>query len=168
MVGLGVSALAVAGCGSGDDGGSTGSASAGGGSSTGSSGGDSGKKYVIGVSNTLVGNGFREEMICSIKAQALASGKVSKVIIQNQNGGAPEQIAAIRNLISAGANAIIANPADAAALNPVIQQAKQKGVVFVAVDQAVTSPEAYIATNDQTFQPTELLEGEAVVSLPEG
>jgi peptide/nickel transport system substrate-binding protein len=26
----------------------------------------------------------------------------------------------------------------------------------------------YIATNDQTFQPTELLEGEAVVSLPEG
>jgi ribose transport system substrate-binding protein len=151
MIGLGVGALAIAGCGSGDDDSNTGTAAAsGGGSSTSaSSGGDSDKKYVIGVSNTLVGNGFREEMICSIKAQALASGKVSKVIIQNQNGGAPEQIAAIRNLISAGANAIIANPADAAALNPVIQQAKQKGVVFVAVDQAVTSPDAYIATNAQ-------------------
>jgi ribose transport system substrate-binding protein len=151
MIGLGVGALAIAGCGSGDDDSNTGTAAASGGgsSTTASSGGDSDKKYVIGVSNTLVGNGFREEMICSIKAQALASGKVSKVIIQNQNGGAPEQIAAIRNLISAGANAIIANPADAAALNPVIQQAKQKGVVFVAVDQAVTSPDAYIATNDQ-------------------
>ncbi len=150
MIGLGVGALAVAGCGSGDDSTDTGSASASG-SSTGSStaSGNSDKKYVIGVSNTLVGNGFREEMICSIKAQAAASGQVSKVIVQNQNGGAPEQIAAIRNLISAGANAIIANPADAAALNPVIQQAKQKGVVFVAVDQAVTSPDAYIATNDQ-------------------
>jgi ribose transport system substrate-binding protein len=101
------------------------------------------------VSNTLVGNGFREEMICAAKAQALASGKISKVLVQNQNGGAPEQIAAIRTLISAGANAIIANPADAAALNPVIAEAKAKGVVFVAVDQAVTSPDAYIATNDQ-------------------
>jgi ribose transport system substrate-binding protein len=122
--------------------------------SSSSSGGDGGgasadKKYVLGVSNTLVGNGFREEMICATKAQALASGKISKVIVQNQNGGAPEQIAAIRNLISAGANAIVANPADAAALNPVIADAKKQGVVFVAIDQAVTAPEAYIATNDQ-------------------
>src|SRR5262245_34364517 len=37
--------------------------------------------YVIGVSNTLVGNGWREEMICSVKAQAAASGVVSKVIV---------------------------------------------------------------------------------------
>ena len=36
-------------------------------------------KYVLGVSNTLVGNGWREEMICAVKAQALASGMVSKV-----------------------------------------------------------------------------------------
>ena len=27
-------------------------------------------KYVVGVSNTLTGNGWREEMICSIKAEA--------------------------------------------------------------------------------------------------
>ena len=30
--------------------------------------------WVLGVSNTLVGNGWREEMICAIKAQAKASG----------------------------------------------------------------------------------------------
>ena len=29
-------------------------------------------KWVLGVSNTLVGNGWREEMICAIKAQAKA------------------------------------------------------------------------------------------------
>ena len=80
-------------------------------------------KYVIGVSNTLVGNGWREEMICSIKAQALASGKVSKVIVANRNGGPAEQIADIRNLISAGANAIIINPSSGNALNQVIAQA---------------------------------------------
>src|ERR1700712_5834629 len=80
-------------------------------------------KYVVGVSNTLIGNGWREEMICSIKAQAEASGMVSKVIVANRNGGPAEQIADLRNLISAGANAIIINPSDREALNPVIAQA---------------------------------------------
>jgi len=50
-------------------------------------------KFVVGVSNTLIGNGWREEMICSIKAQAEASGIVSKVIVANRNGGPAEQIA---------------------------------------------------------------------------
>src|ERR1700728_3596836 len=106
-------------------------------------------KYVVGVSNTLIGNGWREEMICSIKAEAEASGKVSKVIVANRNGGPAEQIADIRNLISAGANIIIINPSDREALNPVIKQAADKGIVVVAVDQAVSAPEAYVLTNDQ-------------------
>jgi ribose transport system substrate-binding protein len=106
-------------------------------------------KYVVGVSNTLIGNGWREEMICSIKAQAEASGLVSKVIVANRNGGPAEQIADLRNLISAGANAIIINPSDREALNPVIKQAAAKGIVVVAVDQAVSAPEAYVLSNDQ-------------------
>ncbi len=106
-------------------------------------------KYVVGVSNTLIGNGWREEMICSIKAQAEASGLVSRVVVANRNGGPSEQIADIRNLISAGANAIIINPSDREALNPVIKQAADKGIVVVAVDQAVSAPEAYVLTNDQ-------------------
>jgi len=137
----GMSALVAAGCGSGDSGG--------GGNSAGGSGGGGAKKYVIGVSNTVVGNGWREEMICSIKAQSLASGNVSKVLVSNQNGGPTEQIAAIHNLISSGANAIIINPADANALNGVIADAKKRGVVVVSVDQAVSSHDAYIVTNDQ-------------------
>jgi ribose transport system substrate-binding protein len=106
-------------------------------------------KYVVGVSNTLIGNGWREEMICSIKAEAEASGKVSKVVVANRNGGPSEQIADIRNLISAGANIIIINPSDREALNPVIKQAADKGIVVVAVDQAVSAPQAYVLTNDQ-------------------
>jgi len=106
-------------------------------------------KYVVGVSNTLIGNGWREEMICSIKAQAEASGMVSKVIVANRNGGPSEQIADLRNLISAGANIIVINPSDREALNPVIKQAAAKGIVVVAVDQAVSAPEAYVLSNDQ-------------------
>jgi ribose transport system substrate-binding protein len=120
-----------------------------GGSNNAGSGGGGDKKWVIGVSNTLVGNGWREEMICSVKAEALASGKVSKVIVANRNGGPTEQIADLRSLISQGVNAIVVNPSDREKLNPVIKQAKDKGIVVVAVDQAVSAPEAYVATNDQ-------------------
>jgi len=143
LLALLISALAVvaAGCGDDDSGGSSGSANS----------GDSGEKktYKIGVSNTLVGNGWREEMICSVKAQALASGQVDEVLVHNVNGDASAQIAGIRNLISSGANAIIVNPADREALNPVIKEADARGIKVVAVDQAVTAPEAYVATNDQ-------------------
>ncbi|HEY1721010.1 MAG TPA: substrate-binding domain-containing protein [Magnetospirillaceae bacterium] len=106
-------------------------------------------KYVVGVSNTLIGNGFREEMVCSAKAEALASGKVSKVILANRNGGPSEQIADLRNLISAGANIIILNPSDRKALNPVLEQAMAKKIIVVAVDQAVSAKGAYVVENNQ-------------------
>src|SRR3954469_25427451 len=106
-------------------------------------------KYILGVSNTLVGNGWREEMICAVKAQALASGVVSKVVSANRNGGPAEQTADIRNLISAGANAIIINPSSPSALNSVIGQAASRGIKVVSVDQRVTAPQAYNVTNDQ-------------------
>jgi len=105
--------------------------------------------FVLGVSNTLVGNGWREEMICAVKAQAAASGVVSKVIVANRNGGPAEQAADIRNLISAGANAIIINPSSSTALNGVIQQAAARGVKVVSVDQRVSAPQAHNVTNDQ-------------------
>jgi ribose transport system substrate-binding protein len=106
-------------------------------------------KYKVGVSNTLQGNGWREEMICSIKAQAKASGVVSSVTIANRNTDAAGQIADIRNLISSGANIIVINPSDRDALNSVIKQATDKGIVVVAVDQAVSEPSAYVVSNDQ-------------------
>jgi ribose transport system substrate-binding protein len=131
-------AMAVAACGGGDDD-----------TASGGSGAGSDQKFVIGVSNTLAGNGWREQMICSVKAQALASGKVSKVIAISKNGGPTEQIQDLQNLISQGANAIIVNPSDREKLNPVIEEAAKKKIVVVAVDQAVTAPSAYVATNDQ-------------------
>ena len=124
---------------------STGSAATGGSNTSAAGAGN----YVIGVSNTLAGNGWREEMICSVKAQALASGRVSKVIAISKNGGPTEQIQDLQNLISQGVNAIIVNPSDREKLNPVIEDAASKGIVVVAVDQAVTAPSAYVATNDQ-------------------
>ena len=105
--------------------------------------------FVIGVSNTLVGNGWREQMICAVKAEALASGVVDKVIVANRNGGATEQIADIESMISQGVNAIVINPSDREQLNASIEAAEAAGIVVVSVDQSVTTPSAYNATNDQ-------------------
>jgi ribose transport system substrate-binding protein len=106
--------------------------------------------FKIGVSNTLVGNGWREQMICAIKAEATSSGVVDEVIVVNRNGGSTEQIADIENLISQGVDAIILNPTDTEALNSVIEQAISRDIVVVSVDSAVTADGAYVVTNDQT------------------
>lgn len=105
--------------------------------------------YVIGVSNTVQGNGWREEMICAIKAQALASGKVSKLNIAHRNTDAAGQLEDIRNLVSAGVNAIVVNPADPAGIQPALAEATKAGITVVAVDQAVTEPSAYMISNNQ-------------------
>jgi ribose transport system substrate-binding protein len=112
-------------------------------------GGGSDGNYHIGVSNTLQGNGWREEMICSMKAEALASGKVDKMTILNRNTDTAGQIEDLRTLISAGVDAIILNPTERTALNEVIKEATDKGIVVVAVDQAVDEPTAYVLSNNQ-------------------
>ncbi len=105
--------------------------------------------YTIGVSNTVQGNGWREEMICAIKAQALASGKVAKLNIAHRNTDAAGQLEDIRNLISAKVNAIVVNPADPAGIKDALAEATKAGIVVVAVDQTVTEPTADIISNNQ-------------------
>ena len=118
-----------------------------GGEGDGDGGGD--ETYTIGVSNTLVGNGWREQMICAIKAEATASGVVDEVVVINENADMTGQIGHIETLISQGVDAIIINPTDREGLNSVIEEAISQGIVVVAVDQAVTADGAYVVTNDQ-------------------
>ena len=107
------------------------------------------KMYKIGISNTVQGNGWREEMVCAMKAQALASGEVASLNIAHRNTDAAGQLEDIRNLIQAGVDAIVVNPANADGINAAIKEATDKGIVVVAVDQAVTEPSAYILSNNQ-------------------
>jgi ribose transport system substrate-binding protein len=105
--------------------------------------------YTIGISNTVQGNGWREEMICAMKAQALVSGMVDSLNIAHRNTDAAGQLEDIRNLIQAGVDAIVVNPANADGINAAIKEATDAGIVVVAVDQAVTEPSAYILSNNQ-------------------
>ncbi len=120
-----------------------------GGASPSAGGGDGDGAYSLGVSNTVQGNGWREEMICSIKAQAKVSGEVADLTIAHRNTDAAGQLEDIRNLISAGVDAIIVNPVSPDAVNAALEEAMEQDIVVVAVDQAVTAEGAYLLANNQ-------------------
>jgi ribose transport system substrate-binding protein len=106
-------------------------------------------KYHIGLSNTIQGNGWREEMVCSFKAEALASGKVDKITVAHRNTDAAGQLEDIRNLIAAGVDAIIVNPVSPEAVNAALKEAIDAGIHVIAVDQAVTQDGAWLMSNNQ-------------------
>ncbi len=106
--------------------------------------------YKIGYSNGGgVGNGFREEQVCTAKAQALASGQVDELVVIHRNTDAAGQLSDIRDLIAADVDAIVFNPNDPDALNPALEEAKAAGIVTVSVDAFVTDPDTYNLYNNQ-------------------
>lgn len=106
--------------------------------------------YKIGFANGGgVGNGWRESSICSVKAQAAASGQVSEVTVINHDTDAAGQLTDIRDLIAKDVDAIIINPNDPDALNPAIDEAIAAGIKVVAIDAFVTAEGAYNLSNDQ-------------------
>jgi ribose transport system substrate-binding protein len=108
------------------------------------------KQYTIGFSNTGgTGNGFREEQNCTAKAQALASGEVSKLTLTTHDTNAAGQLQDLRDLIAKGVDAIVFNPSDPKALNPALAEAKAAGIKTVAVDAYVTDPDTYNLYNNQ-------------------
>jgi ribose transport system substrate-binding protein len=107
-------------------------------------------QYKIGYSNGGgVGNGFREEQVCTAKAEALASGAVSELTTIHRNTDAAGQLQDIRDLIAAGVDAIVFNPNDPDALSPALDEAKAAGIVTVSVDQFVNHADTYQLFNNQ-------------------
>jgi ribose transport system substrate-binding protein len=109
-----------------------------------------GAQFKIGYSNGGgVGNGFREEQVCTAKAEALASGQVSELTTIHRNTDAAGQLQDIRDLIAADVDAIVFNPNDPAALNPALAEAKAAGIPTISVDAYVTDPDTYNLYNNQ-------------------
>jgi ribose transport system substrate-binding protein len=110
----------------------------------------SGEMYRIGYSNGGgVGNGFREEQVCTAKAEALASGQVSELVTIHRNTDAAGQLSDIRDLIAADVDAIVFNPNDPEALNPALEEANAAGIKTISVDAYVTNPDTYNLYNNQ-------------------
>jgi ribose transport system substrate-binding protein len=109
-----------------------------------------GEGFVIGYSNGGgVGNGFREEQVCTAKAEALASGQVTQLNTIHRNTDAAGQLSDIRDLIAADVDAIVFNPNDPEALNPALDEAAAAGIPTVSVDAFVTHEGTYNLYNNQ-------------------
>ncbi|HEX7098136.1 MAG TPA: substrate-binding domain-containing protein [Acidimicrobiia bacterium] len=109
-----------------------------------------GEGFRIGYSNGGgVGNGFREEQVCTAQAEALASGQVTELITIHRNTDAAGQLSDIRDLIAAGVDAIVFNPNDPDALNPALEEAAAAGIITVSVDAYVTHEDTYNLYNNQ-------------------
>jgi ribose transport system substrate-binding protein len=108
--------------------------------------------FVIGLSNGWVGSEWRSQMIDEAEAAAqawAAKGITVKTIAQSATVDVPGQIAQLRNFINQGVDAILINPNSPTAFNPIIAQAKAKGILVIATDQEVSSKDALYVGIDQ-------------------
>jgi ribose transport system substrate-binding protein len=107
-------------------------------------------QYALGYSNGGgVGNGFREEQVCTAKAEALASKRVSELTTIHRNTDAAGQLQDIRDLVAKGVDAIVFNPNSPDALNPALAEAKAANIKTISVDAYVTDPDTYNLYNNQ-------------------
>jgi ribose transport system substrate-binding protein len=111
------------------------------------------ERFTIGVSNGFVGSEWRTQMIQGLEEvnqEFMDQGVTTGLIIESADVDVQGQIQQIQNLINRGVDAIIINPNDQTALNPIIEEATQQGIVVIAVDQEISAPGAYNVVIDQT------------------
>lgn len=118
-------------------------------------GGDAeeGDGFIIGISNPWVGSEWRTQMVDNVLAAAqpyIDSGLIQEVIVQSFDTTLEGQIDQVRNLMGAGADLILINPADARVFNPVIREAAQRGVIVIGTDTELASPDAINVAIDQS------------------
>jgi ribose transport system substrate-binding protein len=108
--------------------------------------------YVIAVSNSYIGNAWRTQMIQM--AQAFAETEaiapmIEDLIIVSTGDDVEAQIAAMDNMIASGVDAIVLNAINPTSFDAVVTRAADAGIIVVAFDGIVDSPEAIIVNEDQ-------------------
>ncbi|WP_256578314.1 ABC transporter substrate-binding protein [Pseudomonas sp. A25(2017)] len=102
--------------------------------------------YSIAFSNSYAGSDFRKVMVRNwqeIAVQAQKDGLIREAPVVSANNSASEQAAHIQDMIVKGANAIVILAASDTALNGVIRDACNAGIVVVVMASLVTEPCVY-------------------------
>ena len=111
------------------------------------------KPPVVGISTGSSGTSWRNIMIDALQQvgkEYKGSGKIADFRIVNNvtNGDATEQANIIRDFTSKGVNIIMVNPNSPDALNGVIKEAQDAGILVVSFDATVTAPNVLNVTLD--------------------
>jgi fructose transport system substrate-binding protein len=116
-----------------------------GGGDSGSSGGGGGGATVGLITKTNT-NPFFVKMKAGAQAAAKAQGVKLQTFAGKQDGDNESQVAAIENLISAGAKGFLITPNDSKAIVPSIDKAHQQDMLVIALDTPTDPPSAVDAT----------------------
>ncbi len=98
--------------------------------------------YDIAFSNGLVTHSWRSQMVAGIQeAVAFYKGKglINEFYLEHAGFDVDLQIQHMRNFIIMGVDAIIVDALSVSALNPVMEEAMEEGILVVACDMPVTS-----------------------------
>lgn len=108
-------------------------------------------KYKIYLSMSFIGNDWQAEAANMVKAMAQSADMKDKVNLEVQVAGpnAQRQIQQINAMVQLGAKAIVVFPISPTALNTVVRNACNKGVMIIAYDAEITEPCAYNVHIDQ-------------------
>ncbi len=108
--------------------------------------------YRIGVSNTVVDDGWRVQMMCSVKAEARASGLVERLTLADRETNADGQAADIANLVATGVDAVVLYPVGGKVVTDAVADAVAAGVVVVSVGRPVDVEGVYsVGTDQETY-----------------
>ena len=118
----------------------------GGGSGSGASGDGGGGDITVGLITKTETNPFFVKMKEGASSKASELGADLQSFAGKKDGDNESQVAAVENLISAGAKGFMITPNDSKAIVPSLDKARQAGLLVVALDTQTEPPDAADAT----------------------
>ena len=67
----------------------------------------------------------------------MALGLTNELVIESENTDVAGQLQQIENLMNQGVDAILVNPGDAVALNQILEEAVEAGIIVISIDQEI-------------------------------
>ncbi len=108
--------------------------------------------FTIGISNPFISSEYRTQMIQELKdvnAEYMAKGITNDLVIESADTDVAGQIQQLQNLISKNVDAILVNPGDVNGLNATLEEAVNKGIIVISVDQEIGAKGVYNVGIDQ-------------------
>jgi ribose transport system substrate-binding protein len=108
--------------------------------------------FTIGISNPFISSEYRTQMISELQEvnkEYMDKGITTELVIESADTDVAGQIQQLQNLMAKNVDAILVNPGDVSGLNATLQEAVDKGIIVISVDQELNVPNVYNVGIDQ-------------------
>lgn len=108
--------------------------------------------FTIGISNPFISSEYRTQMIdelIEVNQEYMDQGLTNELVIESADTDVAGQIQQLQNLMAKNVDAILVNPGDVSGLNATLQEALDKGIIVISVDQELDVPGVYNVGIDQ-------------------